>query len=631
MLTYLLDNNKLALSLDTTVRITWYNPVCFFDSIPGDTGMGIEIPFNEVNRTWFGNPQRFEKMQNDADREFPNFEIRYGGFLLLAGTLIVQTANNESYKCWLRNNVGDLGKLHREKYIYDIDEFNQDVDFENKANYVPGTDHYGCPEIFNPEFFYDKGRKITLTRKINNPDYVDLSWWQDLFKEQKPAFIDEPYETEALTEAFRVTASWFINKLNEDSTLMATADSSAVDLLYINLKVFVVSPMLFLRYIIEAILKDAKFYINQNIIKDNPDFNKLMLFSNYDITNIILQKDFASPWQDFNWNDNKTTYARLRPIDTISRDYSTPFQYKNLLPKIKLADFFLSIQNELNVVFHFKTDNKVNILDREEILRNPSIDVDQFRINEMEMGEKKYVTLKFSFDHDSNDTFFSERWEDVEDRRADQTDSVQNLIDLDAITDPKLGEIRYIINDNVYFEYAWIQEVEIDGVTGKEIQTDSLGWKHLAIGFQNGYHKFGRDEVEDINSKFSTLYGDQTVFTYQRGNVKSLKFAYQNFTPRLLFYHGNNKASFETETLSLDWEKINTGLLEKRYKTWNPFWSERQPVSMDMNFPLNAIAHTVDNITSKFRTNKGEFLIESMETTFGLNSIGVSHLKTFKY
>jgi hypothetical protein len=269
MLAFLLNNLPLALTDDTSIRVTWYNAACYFDSIPGNTGLGIDIPFNDINRTYFGNPDRFQQLANDGDKEFPNFQIRYDGFLLLSGTLIIQSANRTKYSGWLRSDVGNLGKIHREKYIYDIDAFNQDIVFANKGNYIPGTDDYGCPKIFNPEFFYDKGRKLTLQRKVPNPDYVDLTWWNDIFQKQKPATIDEDYETEALTEAFRVTASWFVNDLNPDNTVKTSTDIASADKIQTDLEVTVVSPMLFLNYILKTILKDANFHIDNNFIADD--------------------------------------------------------------------------------------------------------------------------------------------------------------------------------------------------------------------------------------------------------------------------------------------------------------------------------------------------------------------------
>ena len=102
MLAFLLNNLPLALNDDTSIRVTWFNPACYFDSIPGNTGLGIDIPFNDINRTYLGNPDRFQQLANDGDKEFPNFEIRYDGFLLLSGTLIIQTANRTQYTPHIR-------------------------------------------------------------------------------------------------------------------------------------------------------------------------------------------------------------------------------------------------------------------------------------------------------------------------------------------------------------------------------------------------------------------------------------------------------------------------------------------------------------------------------------------------
>jgi hypothetical protein len=628
MLSFLLNNLPLALNNDTSIRITWHNTACYFESIPGDTGLGIDVPYNDINRTYLGNPDRFQTLANDGDKEFPNFEIRYDGFMLLRGTLVIHTANRNQYSGWLRSDIGNLGKIHREKYIYDIDAFNQDVTFENKANYVPGTDDYGCPKIFNPEFFYDKGNKVTMQRKVENPDYVDLSWWQDIFNEQKPAFIDEDYETEALTEAFRTTANWFVNDLNPDNTVKAIADSSSTRSTQTTLECTVVSPMLFLNYIVKTILKDANIFIDNNFIESDADLSKLILYSNFDITNVEFEVKTVD-WSAFVFDMHHPTYAWYKPVERIIRNYNAPFKYKNLIPKVNLADFILSIQNELNLFFHFKNNNKVDILDREAIFHSAAFDINKFLVETWEMGEKKNVTLKFTFEHDKNDTFFSDRWEDVDDRRIDEKAAVDDWPDLESLT-PELGELRFLKNHNLYVEYTWIQETAENTLTGNEMQYDALGWKHFAVGFQNGYHAFGRDNEEEVKSKFSTLFGEQTVFTHQRGNTNSLKFAYQSFSPRLLLYHGNNLASFESQTLSLDWEKINTGLMAKRYPAWSKFWASRQPVITRANFPINALAHTIENIPSKFRCNEGEFIIKKMETNFGLNKIGTTKIEAFK-
>ena len=251
-------------------------------------------------------------------------------------------------------------------------------------------------------------------------------------------------------------------------------------------------------------------------------------------------------------------------------------------------------------------------------------------VNEWEIDEKKDVALKFTFAHDDDDTYFKERWEDVDDRRDDEKEPVDDWTDLANITSPEIGEVRYLKTHNMYVEYALIQEPLPDQQTGGQFTQDTLGWKHLAIGFQNGYMNFGKEDQENIETKFSTLYGDQTVFTNQRGNINSMKFAYQNFSPRLLFYLGNNKAKFETDTTSFDWEKQETGLLKTRFAKWNKFWSTRQPVKGKANLPLNIIDYSLRNITKKFRSNQGEFIIESMETEFSINDIGKTTFNGFK-
>ena len=164
---------------------------------------------------------------------------------------------------------------------------------------------------------------------------------------------------------------------------------------------------------------------------------------------------------------------------------------------------------------------------------------------------------------------------------------------------------------------------------GQEIYSDTLGWEIIAQGFQNGFYKYGREEEESIETKFSTLVGDNPL-SYQRGNMNADRYAFQNFSPRLLFYHGNNSASNKTDNLMLDWEKEDIGLMKKRYSQWANFWANRLPVTCEADFPLNMLTHVLSNIYNRFRTYDGELFIEKIETNFNLNSIGVSKITGFK-
>jgi len=182
-------------------------------------------------------------------------------------------------------------------------------------------------------------------------------------------------------------------------------------------------------------------------------------------------------------------------------------------------------------------------------------------------------------------------------------------------------------------QYQWYQQTSIDPRTGEEETTDMLGWVHLAAGFQNGIFNKTPEKQEEIKTVFSTLafnVSKSSPETQQPGNIKSIRYAYQNFSPRLLFYKANNHASFETATLSLDWEKAGTGLLATRWPKWARFWCQRQPVSCEANLPLNMIDYITRNITKKFRSRAGEFIIEEMETEFSLNGIGVTTIRGYK-
>jgi len=434
MLGYYINNKPLALSSNTSVRIIRYNSACFFDEIPGDVAMGIELEVNEVNSAIFANPERFDKFSLKSNREFPDFEIRFSGYTLIAGTLVIQSANKESYSGWCRNNVGNLGKKHRDKFIYEIPAFNQTKTFTNKADYNHLTDPYACPTHFNPEFFRDKGHMVNLKRSIPNPDYVDLSWWEDLTQKQQPATIWESYKTEAFTEAFRKSTSYFVNKLGPDNKVITMGSSSLIKRMETDLFVNVLSPMLFLNYILEMLFRDSKFFISRNAIKNHVDLERLILYNNFDITHVEFVTEYTRmtqtveimPAQGGNPDIkilfgtpivpditsaavNQTITYTVSSIQTIKRSYDGTFIYRDLLPKISLKDFLLSIQNLLNVCFQFHRDGKVDIVDREAIIDSVPIDIDKYLVNGWTMGEKKYVTLKFLFGHDENDILFSKK------------------------------------------------------------------------------------------------------------------------------------------------------------------------------------------------------------------------------
>ena len=66
---------------------------------------GIDIPVNDFSRTIFGNPHRFERTRAGGP-QFPGFEVRFSGVLLLSGTLNITNATTDKYSGWLQSELG---------------------------------------------------------------------------------------------------------------------------------------------------------------------------------------------------------------------------------------------------------------------------------------------------------------------------------------------------------------------------------------------------------------------------------------------------------------------------------------------------------------------------------------------
>lgn len=634
MFQFLLNNKPFVTEKSASVKLSWLNPACQLNDWSGDAGLDISFPANDNNLMMLGYPNRFESYASLKNEEFEGFEIRYGGYFLLSGTFVVQNADKSTIKGWLRGSTGNIKKEHREKFIYDSVSFNQAKSFQNKADYDPDTDEYGCPEIHNQDFFDEKGEKITLTENIINPNFIPEDWNWDMTNLIEDAYVPLGYEMEDLSAAFFRTTGWLINKKKEDGTILAETSSceSSSEKITKELNVSVVSPMLFLNFVLHTIFKDAGFYLDENFLATNDDLKKLIIYHNFDITRITYET-IETEWDEAQWGragEYLGLIATGKSVNSIVRAVTEDFLYKKLLPKIKLKEFILGTNNLLNVFPFFKKNKRVDIIDRESILTGESIDIDRYIIGDWQMGGKDNNTIKLAFSHDDNDVFFKERWKDIDDYRDNEKEPVETWDDLKLITIPEMGETRYIKSQNRYAQYKlWIKETE-DVTTGKTIQEKYIGWEEVAQGFQNGYINYGQEEEETIDTCFSTLAGEDKPTAGQKGNIQSEMFNFENFSPRLLFYLGNNTAKYETDTISLDWEKETTGLMETRWKWWSRFWATKQEVTREAYLPLNVLDYMLRNIYKKFRTREGEFIIESLETTFSVNGFSSTTIKGYK-
>ena len=226
---------------------------------------------------------------------------------------------------------------------------------------------------------------------------------------------------------------------------------------------------------------------------------------------------------------------------------------------------------------------------------------------------------------------FSERFTDLSDRQKDIREPVQAWADLDNLIGVKESEIRFIKSPGIFVEYKWITQTSVDGSTKNELTSDVLGWEECSIGLQDAYYEHGRDEIEEIKTRWGTCYGtmDNTLVN-QQGNMDIWKSRQQPFSARLLLYGSQNHGANELPELSMEYEKEGNGILPVLWNTWNPFWANRLPVVGEFDFPVNVLRHVIYNICRKHRTKEGEFLIDEMSCELFVDRVGTTEIKGFK-
>lgn len=639
MLTLTLSGNNIPLPVDFSMRLTWKSPVCEFEKIPSGYGLGISIPINEYSKMLFGNPERFAKYRVGNAQKFPGFEVRFAGVLLMAGSLIVTNVAGGNYEASLIDNVGVLGEAVQERDILETPEFSESIAWQNTLSYTPETHKYCCFPVQNSKFFTDKGLSVKRTVTIPDPERAGKT-------------KDVDYEMEVLQFCYNRSVQSQVNAKHPVGSIKVLP--SAIDLSVLKQKnntyeageVSVVSPFFYLTYVIKKSLNAHGFFISQNSIASDLQLKKLCIYNNFDLTKTVfgisgmIFKDEPVPVYepDFNLGEfviNYETRSIGYEVYSYIRSYDNTVVPKNHLPKIKLGDMLLSTQNLINVCFDFLPNNQVNIHSREALLTAAAIDIDKFFLGTWEIGEKKNVSLKFTREHDDNDLIFSEGYTDLSDRRGDIKETVANYSALLLLPASSEGDIRFTTENGAFYEYKWITQTKTDQNTKEEISTDVLGWEKISIGMQDGWYEYGRDEIEEIKSSWSSTWGMATNFlpiavVQQQGNMNAWKAPKQSFSPRLLMHWNETYGGNETPLFSFEYEKPGIGILPKYWKKWNPFWANRLEVSGEFDLPVNMLRHIIYNICSKYRTREGEILIKEMSCELYIDHIGTTTIDGFK-
>ena len=639
MLSLTLNGKVIPLQNDFSMRLTWKSAICDFEKIPSGYGLGLSFPINEHTRQIFGNPQRFSKYRTANDQKFPGFEARFSGVLLMAGTISVVNSSGGHYECTLIDHVGVLGEKQQEKSILDIEKFAQEIPWVNMFEYSPDNSPYCCFPIQN-SFFFDE-KSIKVSRIVTVPD-----------PERPGRNKDVQFETEVMKYCYIKTTAGRVNVRDVQGNMKAI--SGKIDLArivqdnntYENGKVTVVSPFFYLNHILDQSLKANGFFIDRNVINEDPMLRRVCIYNNFDITKttygvaseIVYGSDYLEEWIFQETGQPVTIPLAGRKLYEYTRSYDQRIVTKNHLPKMKLGEELVSTQNLFNVCFDFLPNGQVNVLSREEQLKGEAVDLDTYFVGIWDIGQKKQVALKFVREKDNNDLVFTEMFTDLSDRREDIKPAVDTYGDLLALSAPDEGEIRFAKREAAFYEFKWITKTTMNEQTRFNETQDVLGWERRSIGYQDGWYEFGREQVEEIKTAWTPCWGNnsdgtalgQKAIVQQKGNMNAWRAEQQAFAPRLLIQFFYTLGSNELPDFSFEYEKETTGLFARYWKYWNPFWANRLPVTGEFDLPVNMLRFLIYNICRKYRTREGEFFIAEMSCDFYIDRIGTTEIKGFK-
>lgn len=614
MLTITLKNKAIPLPRNFSMNLTIQSPVCDFEKIPMSYSLDFNLPINRFTSAILGHPERVTKYSPGNDLHIPGLEVRFDGALLIAGTLTV-AVDRDNYNCSIIDKVGELSEREQSRNILEIPEFDQLVLWNNIGNYTPDEYPYCFFPLINPGFFRGKGQVVT--RKVGA----------------------EEYDTEILTYCFDKTSIFRVNATNEGGTLKALdTDIPQTSPEYEAARLYVLTPFFWLKNIVNMAIKANNMHVKTSVLNSSSSFKNLCIYNNFDITstelNFLGETIYEEHYYELNENNEPMMVSDIRSkghkINTYHRSYGPWIRIKNHLPKMTVGELLVSTQNLVNVVFDFLPNNTVDVHSREDLLAMPSKNIQKYMIGSWMKSPRKQVALKFVREHDKTDGVFAERYTDLSDRLDDIKEPVASWSALDAIANPEEGEIRFLQNPGVFVEFKWLNKSETEEQTGALITNDLLGWEEISIGLQTGWHEYGRSEVEEIKTKWSTCYGTASeTLTNQPGKMQNWKNKEEDISPRLLIYKGNNTGGNQAPGFSFEYGGEN-GLLKNCWARTAKWWANRQPVTGNFQFTANALRSIIWNKCLPYRTDEMAVMIEKISVPLYVDHIGIAEVTAYK-
>lgn len=584
---------ELDLPEDLSIEVVQVSQLFNFDKLRGDYIHSFATKDTPNNRNILNQPDRFEFRRHGA-KVFDNFVVRAHGYNFINGIY-------ELTDGFTGNVYGDVGKIASSQVDKKITDFTLKANqtFINKENYDPATDDYCAPLIQNPDFFKDIGFVGNFHVPPYNINDIDESVLQ--------------YYHRKISHAVNFRSGGEV-LITTDSLNARPGDFSGG----YNGNINVVTPMLYAFTTVRALLKQLHYFENENQIIDT-DFIRLCIYNNLNINDISAIFKDGSTSSDSSF-DNTTIY-NLREIDRYTQTLRT-FNYTELLPNITLKDLVLGLQNLINIAFVFDK-NKYIIIDRERLFIDTAFDVDKYFTGKWYLKGKANATLKFNMQHDSNDFYFSSYYQDLSQRTSDFGIDVATHNDLLNIYNPRIGELRRVINEQRIYEYGEITTMDRNG--DEHIQ---IGWRFVSLDFQEGKYN-SEDGIASellITTPASTVPFSGTGQVRQAGRFSMRKDTEAGFSLRLLFDEANVGKN-NTSNYMLNW-RYDNNLLNTRWKNTARYLANREAIEGEFLFPISVYATL--NINRKWRTRHGEFFVEKMITKFTHAGIGITKIEGFK-
>jgi len=588
MFTLTINSRQLILDEDFSPTMVCTNPCWKFDEIPGPLALDITIPDNDLNRNILGFPGRFSKKAKSNDRKFSGAELRKNGSLWIYGTLVLGKPSSGQFGGVIQSELRSLSDAQLEKYISDH-ELGGELTFNNKINYDPDVDLYCTIRLRNSNFWLDKG---------------DTEKWEKVTYNADGSTNPEDTEREILTRKFEETSGFMVNAFDSEGVKTESEIDGAI----------VVSPFPFLHRLIKELLQENEFFMRNNFLKSDDDLKTLCLYNNVSICKaepfVVITTIKTEPYHD-------ETLAGLPLEDEVHEVnrvtemtwQTDKFQLKKLLPKLKLNELLLSVQNETNTFYHFSGIDDVDNIDRESLFDLAPFDLSAYRVSKWLPVERQNLIMNFKFNHDSDDQEFAENFTDLSSREEDIKESVEVYADFSTLADPPdIGDIRLVKSEKMYYEY---RQETVDSPDG-ESSVEALMWATLSLDIQNFRYNKSGDNTEDIETKFSTLRMHKSGYpiSSQKGYNRQFAQFTENFSPRLMFYNGNNTGgATATNGLSLEWKS----LVANRWRRTAPFYANALIAEADFRFPGNIFYKVMNEIYKPFGDKDGSFFIKEMQ------------------